>query len=162
MRSKPHLFITAIALAGSVPPVAGAEPVAPFDGPPSAGAILWKFCADEGPLFQAQMAFIEAKLNLQPAQRESWQAFVADASAAAQSIRTFCGELPQPADNDAVGQLDLRQKMLTAILETHLALTTAAQKPIAVLNSEQQSVFADPFLFPFLPPPPLGPLGPFI
>lgn len=159
MPKKSCLLVIVIALVSSFQALARAETSSRFRLPSAAG-MFQKFCADEGPLFKAKIAFTEAKLSLQPAQRQSWDDFVAEAFAAAQPIRTLCKESPATADSNPVEELDFREKATTAFLETNRALTTAAKKFITALNSEQQRAFADSFSHPFSPMPLFSSHGP--
>ena len=155
---KSYFLVAGMALVSSIA-LAGAEAGPPLGGVPSAAGIFRKFCADEDALFKAKIAFTEAKLDLQPRQRPSWDAFVSESSAAAQSIRSLCEETPTTADSDVAAELDFHQRALAAFLDTNRAFTTAAKKFLTALNSEQQRTLAELVIHPF---PPLGPPGPHL
>jgi len=161
MRKKGYFFlVTSIALASSIQALACTQRISPFGGLPSATVMFREFCADQDPRFKAKIAFAEAKLGLQPTQRERWVAFVAEASAAARPIHTLCAGSPPMADGDVAEELDYRQKMLAAVLETDRAFIEAAKKLLVGLDSKQQRALADAIIHPHGAVPGFAPPGP--
>jgi len=160
MHKKSSIFVTGLALAGSLHVLTGAEGAPPFGGLPASTAMFRMFCADQEPRFKAKIAFAEAKVGPQPAQRQSWDAFVTEASAAARPVRALCEAPPPLAGDDVLEELAFRQKTVAAILETDRGFLAAAQKLLVVLDSKQQRAFADSIAPAFPPVAAWGPPGP--
>jgi LTXXQ motif family protein len=152
MRMTSYVLAGGIALASLARTPASAE-LPLWGGPPSPAAMFQKLCKDEDALFKAKVAFIEAKLGIEPKQRQSWETFVAEVAAAGQPIRSVCKEIPPATDGDVVASLDLHQRTLGAFLETHRGVTAAAKKLVAGLPAEQQRALAESIMHPLLAPP---------
>ena len=93
-----------LVLTATAPTMAGAQ-VAPQPGATPA-QMMERMCADHDAHFAARMAFLEAKIGLEAAQRPAWEAFVGAMRAAEKPIRDMCQSPPPPSADDPVAQLE--------------------------------------------------------
>jgi hypothetical protein len=128
---------------------------------PPPHALQEHFCADQEAIFRSRMAFLEAKLDLQPAQRQSWDVFVADSRIADEPMRRLCDERPGAEPQAPLAELERVQRRLETHLQSHVALVGAVRKFVVALGAEQQVTLAralhrppPPFHLPPPPPPP--------
>ena len=93
-----------LVLTATAPTMAGAQ-AAPQPGATPA-QMMERMCADHDAHFAARMAFLEAKIGLEAAQRSAWEAFVGAMRAAEKPIRDMCQSPPPPSADDPVAQLE--------------------------------------------------------
>ena len=148
-----------LVLTATAPTMAGAQ-VAPQPGATPA-QMMERMCADHDAHFAARMAFLEAKIGLEAAQRPAWEAFVGAMRAAEKPIRDMCQSPPPPSADDPVAQLEALDRREIARAQMQEGRRAAVARLRSALASDQQRRLAEVILRqgPWPRPGPPGPPG---
>jgi hypothetical protein len=143
-----------LVLTATAPTMAGAQAPQPWATP---AQMMERMCADHDAHFAARMAFIDAKIGLEAAQRPAWEAFVGAMRAAEKPIRDMC-QSPPSAD-DPVAQLEALDRREIARAQMQEGRRAAVARLRSALASDQQRRLAEVILR-HGPRPRPGPPGP--
>ena len=146
-----------LVLTATAPTVAGAQ-AAPQPGATPA-QMMERMCADLDAHLAARMAFIEAKIGLEAAQRPEWEAFVGAMRAAEKPIRDMCQSPPPPPADDPVAQLEALDRREIARAQMQEGRRAAVARLRRALAPDQQRRLAEVILRQGPRPQP-GPPGP--
>jgi hypothetical protein len=146
------LHLTGLGLLAAQP--AGAQP------PATPEATRLSPCAEGPALLAGRLAYLQARIGLQPDQMPAWDAFAAAMRSAAGPMDALCAATDgHPRfDPDPLKRLETAQRGAEALEKTLAATRDALAALLPSLTTAQREVVASAFAPP-PPPPPGGPHG---
>jgi hypothetical protein len=102
-------------------------------------------CIDRLAWRAARRAYVEAKLDLTPAQRPLWDKLQGVAQAAQQKERQLCQQLERREDSTVLDRMDMAQRFLSARLDALQSAKPAVQALYQSLTTEQRAILDHPF-----------------